>query len=140
MTDTPTPVSDLIVKQFRAGEAHSDSLIMVELENQLAAVTEQRDEAREKVATMVLAGDYNDLFIAKVTGNLAARAEITKLKSQLTQTRGAVTISRNGYVRELEEQRDRLAEALNRLVTVEWQASVDYVVGQFGIMRGKMPE
>jgi hypothetical protein len=61
------------------------------LRRELTTVTEQRDEAREKVATMVLAGDYNDLFIAKVTGNLAARAEIT-----------AVT-----------EQRDRLAKALN---------------------------
>jgi len=32
--------------------------------------------------------------------------EIEQLKSQLTQTRGAVTISRNGYVQELEQQRD----------------------------------
>jgi chromosome segregation ATPase len=41
--------------------------------------------------------------------------EIKKLKSQLTQTHGAVTISRNGYVQELEQQRDRLAEVQNLL-------------------------
>jgi len=52
------------------------------LRRELITVTEQRDEALEKVATMVLAGDYNDLFIAKVTGNLAARAEITAVTAQ----------------------------------------------------------
>ena len=43
--NTPTPVSDLIVEQFRAGEAHSDGLIltMLELEKHLATMTEQRD-------------------------------------------------------------------------------------------------
>jgi len=41
--------------------------------------------------------------------------EITQIKSQLTQTIRAVTISRNGYVQELEQQRDRLAVALERL-------------------------
>lgn len=41
----------------------------------------------------------------------AANAEITQLKAQLTQTQGAVTISLN-YVQVLEQQRDRLAEAL----------------------------
>jgi chromosome segregation ATPase len=56
------------------------------LRKELTAVTEQRDRLAE---------------------------EITQLKSQLTQTRGAVTISRNGYVQELEQQRDRLAEALD---------------------------
>jgi len=56
-----------------------------DLEEELAAVTEQRDRLGE---------------------------EIKQLKSQLTRTQGAVTISRNGYVQELEQQRDRLAEAL----------------------------
>jgi hypothetical protein len=41
---------------------------------------------------------------------------IEQLKSQLTQTRGAVTICRNGYVQELEQQRDRLAEALRNIM------------------------
>jgi hypothetical protein len=40
--------------------------------------------------------------------------EIKNLKSQLTQTHGAVTISRNGYVQELEQQRDMLAEAIRK--------------------------
>ena len=44
-----------------------------------------------------------------------AQEEIAQLKSQLTQNQGAVTISRNGYVQELEEQRDRLAEALRKI-------------------------
>jgi len=137
MNIQPTPISDRIVSQFRKGEAHSDGLIltMVDLElkliaalaeidrldvagihtchsecqksncvlrRELAAVTKQRDEALEKVATMVLAGDYNDLFIAKVTGNLAARAEIT-----------AVTA-----------QRDRLAKALEQLMTYQPRSTV----------------
>jgi TolA-binding protein len=44
-----------------------------------------------------------------------AREEVGQLKSQLTQTRGAVTISRNGYLQELEQQRDSLAKALQKL-------------------------
>jgi hypothetical protein len=44
--------------------------------------------------------------------------EVGQLKSRLTQTMGAVTISRNGYVEELEQQRDRLAEALIRIVKI----------------------
>lgn len=42
--------------------------------------------------------------------------ENKQLKSQLTQTRGAVTISRNGYVQELEQQRDRLVEAIRIII------------------------
>ena len=63
------------------------------LERKLTAVTEQRDRLAE---------------------------ELTQLKSQLTQTRGAVTISRNGYVQELEEQRDRLAKALRMITTFDY--------------------
>jgi len=66
------------------------------LERQLAAVTEQRDR------------------LAK---------EVGQLKSRLTQTMGAVTISRNGYVQDLEQQRDRLAEALKEIFNV---SSFDY--------------
>jgi chromosome segregation ATPase len=44
-----------------------------------------------------------------------AREEIDQLKSQLTKTHGSVTISRNGYVEELEKQRDGLAEELDNL-------------------------
>jgi hypothetical protein len=54
--------------------------------------------------------------------------EIKKLKSQLTRTQGAVTISRNGYVQELENelaavtaQRDRLAEALQMITTFDYR-------------------
>jgi hypothetical protein len=38
--------------------------------------------------------------------------ELKNLKSQLTQTQGAVTISRNGYVQELEQQRDEARAVL----------------------------
>jgi len=77
------------------------------LQTELTAVTKQRDEALEKVATMVLAGDYNDLFIAKVTGNLAARAEIT-----------AVT-----------EQRDSLIKAVERYTTMKFKKNTEPWVG-----------
>jgi hypothetical protein len=53
--------------------------------------------------------------LATVTEQLDRLAEeVGQLKSRLTQTMGAVTISRNGYVQELEQQRDRLAEALQK--------------------------
>jgi hypothetical protein len=48
----------------------------------------------------------------------AARAEITQLKAQLTQTQGTVTISRNGYVQELEQQRDRLADLTKQFIAI----------------------
>jgi chromosome segregation ATPase len=122
MNTQPTPISDRIVSQFRKGEAHSDGLIltMVDLENQLAAVTEQRDVALEDLAG--LNEEYGTWWAQKrialdelkdVTEQRDRLAEvIEQLKSQLTQTRGAVTISRNGYVQELEQQRDTLAVAL----------------------------
>jgi hypothetical protein len=58
-------------------------------DDELTTVTEQRDRLAE---------------------------EVGQLKSRLTQTMGAVTISRNGYVQELEQQRDRLAESLRNIM------------------------
>jgi hypothetical protein len=58
----------------------------------------------------------------------AARAEITQLKAQLTQTQGAVTISRNGYVQELEQQRDTLKYALRHTIQ-RLNDFEDYVAG-----------
>ena len=59
---------------------------------------------------------YNNELAQKFEAALEQRdrlaEEVGQLKSRLTQTMGAVTISRNGYVQELEQQRDRLAEAL----------------------------
>jgi hypothetical protein len=60
----------------------------LELQRELTTVTAQRD---------MLAG------------------EIEQLKSQLTKPHGCVTISRNGYVEELEQQRDRMAAVLQRI-------------------------
>jgi septal ring factor EnvC (AmiA/AmiB activator) len=59
---------------------------------------------------------YEEAYESAKEELTAARAEITQLKAQLTQTQGAVTISRNGYVQELEQQRDRLAEALEKVI------------------------
>jgi hypothetical protein len=42
--------------------------------------------------------------------------EVGQLKSRLTQTHGSVTISRNGYVQELEQQRDRLAKVMTQIL------------------------
>ena len=52
---TPTPVCDLIVKQFRAGEAHSDGLILTigHLELKLAAMTVQRDRLADLVKQFI---------------------------------------------------------------------------------------
>ena len=49
MNTQPTPITDCIVRLFRAGEAHSDGLIltMVELELKLSAICRERDKARE---------------------------------------------------------------------------------------------
>jgi hypothetical protein len=99
---------------------------------EIAAVTAQRDEAREYADKLaeglpdgMLPKDVEVLreanlglatALAAVTEQRdEARKEVGQLKSQLTQTMGAVTISRNGYVQELEQQRDRLAEALRQL-------------------------
>lgn len=62
--------------------------------------------------------DYR--FARQLERELAeAREEIGQLKSQLTKTHGCVTISRNGYVQEVEQQRDKLAEELD-----SWKESV----------------
>jgi uncharacterized coiled-coil DUF342 family protein len=72
----------------------------------LQTVTAQRDEAVNNYESAQLlairVGEHRDRLAE----------EVGQLKSRLTQTMGAVTISRNGYVQELEQQRDRLAEAL----------------------------
>jgi chromosome segregation ATPase len=49
--------------------------------------------------------------------------ENKQLKAQLTQTNGAVTISRNGYVQELEQQRNEARAEIEKLKEeLEWQA------------------
>ena len=82
-----------------------------------AAAIRERDEARETLAE--LRASVLDLSHPNIKMILSerdeAREEVGQLKSRLTQTMGAVTISRNGYVQELEQQRDRLAEALLEL-------------------------
>jgi hypothetical protein len=83
----------------------------------------ERDAAREQV------NDMREKWLAKgqcceylgaelheaIKQRDRAREEVGQLKSRLTQRMGAVTISRNGYVQELEQQRDRLAEIVIRI-------------------------
>jgi small-conductance mechanosensitive channel len=79
-------------KEFRkAANAYADvqAKRICDLEHDFTTATEQRDRLAE---------------------------EIEQLKSQLTQTQGTVTISRNGYVQELEQQRD---EAVNNYETAQ---------------------
>jgi chorismate mutase len=115
--------------------------------DELTAVTEQRDKTREESAMWKA---YHDNQVALKSmlierpdlGDRASRIaelisergrlaeEVGQLKSRLTQTMGAVTISRNGYLQELEQQRDRLAEALDKVVDAwdhaEWLDENDF--------------
>ena len=62
--------------------------------------------------------EYNLItdFVSKLGRELTkSREEIDQLKSQLTKTHGCVTISRNGYVQEIEQQRDTLADAMREM-------------------------
>jgi uncharacterized coiled-coil DUF342 family protein len=79
--NTPTPVSDLIVKQFRAGEAHSDGLILTigHLELKLAAMTAQRDEWKAKYIQQ-----NKDLGYELRDPNGTIWSECKRLQSELT--------------------------------------------------------
>jgi DNA repair exonuclease SbcCD ATPase subunit len=83
-SDTPR-TDELRDKWFESDSSHNDDKLGNEILNS--------HEAIEKELT-------------------AARVEIAQLKSQLTKDQGCVTISRNGYVQELEQQRDRLEREL----------------------------
>jgi chromosome segregation ATPase len=102
-----------------------------ELERELTAVTEQRDVMEKKLRIELRGHPDSELWgeagliaatmrcvdaLDVVTAQRDRLAEeVGQLKSRLTQTHGSVTISRNGYVQELEQQRDRLVEALLEL-------------------------
>jgi hypothetical protein len=97
-------------------------LVRQSLERELAAVTAQRDEAREKAAAMVMAGDYYDLFVGKVQEDLTAmikqrdeaRAEMIRWMS-IAEGRGRTDDDER--LAAVTAQRDRLAEALKE---IEW--------------------
>jgi len=81
-----------------------------------AAAIRERDEAREELDRGLRENQELWASNAELTEQRDSLAEvIEQLKSQLTQTQGTVTISRNGYVQELEQQRDRLAVALHEI-------------------------
>ena len=115
MNTQPTPISDRIVSQFRKGEAHSDGLIltMVNLENQLTAALAEIDRL-------------------DVAGIHTCHSECQKSNCVLRRELTAVTEQRDGLLeqqeqwrlssvcRKLNEQRDRLAEALLMITTFDY--------------------
>ena len=94
--NTPTPVSDLIVEQFRAGEAHSDGLILTlrDMELNLTAALAEIDRL-------------------DVAGIHSCHANCQKSMCVMRRELAAVT-----------EQRDRLAEALEQLMSYQPRATV----------------
>jgi chromosome segregation ATPase len=87
---------------------------------EIKTVTEQRDKAQAELDRGLRENQELWASNAELTEQRDRLAEeIMQLKSQLTQTRGAVTISRNGYVQELEQQRDRLAKAATTLIAAK---------------------
>jgi hypothetical protein len=112
---------ELMLKQhkeaLKSSDAHNN-----ELAQKLEIAWEQRDEALEKVATMVLAGDYNDLFIAKVTGNFAARAEIDRLKDHC-RTKVEALQNQTAERMKAEQQRIAIADAAGFIAGYSWSRS-----------------
>ena len=88
---TPTPVSDLIVKQFRAGEAHSDGLILTlrDMELNLTAALAEIDRLDVAGIHSCHANCQKSMCVM--------RRELTAVTEQRDEARG---------------QRDRLAELL----------------------------
>jgi hypothetical protein len=133
MNTRPTPETDKFFATFADGEAEPSH---AEYYARLQDLERERDEAREYADRLDVAGIHschsecqkpNCVLRRKLTDVTAHRnrlaEEVGQLKSRLTQTMGAVTISRNGYVEELEQQRDRLAVALKEIYNV---SSFDY--------------
>lgn len=141
--NTDTPETDAQHSQFAMGGFTLDFCRKLERErDEWQALATQYSVEREHNAMQALAyeAELDRLDVSGIHSCHAncqktmcvMRRELTavteqrdKLKAQLTQTRGAVTISRNGYVQELEErrtrireQRDKLAEALRGLKKV----------------------
>jgi hypothetical protein len=104
MNTQPTPITDCIVRLFRAGEAHSDGLIltMVDLENQLTAALAEIDRL-------------------DVAGIHTCHSECQKSNCVLRRELTAVTA-----------QRDRLAESLANLVKANetWNQGMMDVIGR----------
>ena len=118
---TDTPKSDKAKIAFTSLFANDDAywipyVVGVKLERELTSVTEQRDKAQAELDRGLRENQELWASNAELTEQRDRLAEvIEQLKSQLTQTQGTVTISRNGYVQELEQQRDRLAVALQEI-------------------------
>jgi len=119
------------------GLALKDYMVEQQVSKHIGELTEQRDEARAdaekakaykkvlKTTNANLKRERDEAVNNYETAQLLSvrvgeqrdmlAEEVGQLKSRLTQTMGAVTISRNGYVQELEQERDRLAAVLQRI-------------------------
>ena len=76
-------------------------------------LTEQRDNLELRMEAEIGAAQHaNQQLDEIVCERDKLQSEVEQLKLQLTRTQGCVTISRNGYVQDLERQRDMLADAL----------------------------
>ena len=121
MNDTPTPREVQMpllgrAMGYAAGlkdchDCFADRAAIV-LYDALTDVTEQRDDLQMQLDSSCNAEELRQFRAER--DRLAE--EVGQLKSRLTQTQGAVTISRNGYVQELEQQRDRLAEVMAKIL------------------------
>ena len=84
------------------------------------------EDALRDLACFMSCGGYNDVGLVEFDPAHYAQKiketitnDVQQLKSQLTKDQGCVTISRNGYVQELEQQ---LADAREELATAKCEA------------------
>ena len=87
---------------------------------------EAAEDALRDLACFMSCGGYNDVGLVEFDPAHYAQKiketitnDVQQLKSQLTKDQGCVTISRNGYVQELEQQ---LADAREELATAKCEA------------------
>jgi chromosome segregation ATPase len=127
MNRKPTPETNELVKTQLARVGMTPSVLAAKLTIKCESLERERDEAREEIKmlktnleislrqTEQAVQDRADEHQTLTEQRDRLAEEVGQLKSRLTQTMGAVTISRNGYVQEMEQQRDRLAEVLQRI-------------------------
>jgi chromosome segregation ATPase len=119
MNTHPTPVSDLIVEQFRAGEAHSDGLILTlrDLELNLTAALAEIDRLDVSGIHSCHANCQKSMCVMRreLTAVTEQRDELAEsLDFQFKLNRECIDqiTTRTKERDEAREQRDRLTEAL----------------------------
>jgi hypothetical protein len=111
MNTQPTPETDSAYIQ-RPNEGAWD--FRVRQEKTMEKLERERDEWKEKYIQQNkdLGCELRDPNGTIWDHAKTLQSEVEYLKSQLTQTQGCVTISRNGYVQELERERDEAREII----------------------------